>query len=154
MSAAMTILREHEQIASTGSKCPPIWVHSAFCVTAIVVMCLNLLYCHVSMTQATKDQHHTLISKARNRLSKLRNDSMARRGVLIIDAMLDEDIFYMATKHAPSSDRPEFLRILNRFLQRDQEGTGSSLVPDPYTFEPGLWSQVEDFDMWYYQMFG
>jgi hypothetical protein len=35
----MTILREHEQIFEEQKvECPPIWVHSALCVTAIVVI--------------------------------------------------------------------------------------------------------------------
>lgn len=156
VSAAMTILREHEQIAGRGFECPPIWLHSAFCVTAIVVICLNLLYCHHSMTSDAKLQHQTLINKARGRLGKCRNDTMARRGVLLIDAMLAEDVSDSATQDTPSStNRPEFLRILNRFVQRDQEGKQvQASMPDMHTSASLPYSQVDDFDTWYNQMFG
>lgn len=35
VSAAMTILREHENIALSGELC--LWTHTAFCVTATVI---------------------------------------------------------------------------------------------------------------------
>lgn len=157
ISAAMTILREHEQIASAGSDCPPIWVHSAFCVTAIVVICLNILYCHASMAQDTKEHYQTLIMKARTRLSRYSNNTMARRGVFLVDAMLDEDLLHMAThsRSETASRKPEFVRILDRFLQQDQQNLYShSSIAEPDTFEPNVGDQLEDFDTWYNQIFG
>ncbi|OAG06575.1 uncharacterized protein CC84DRAFT_1053897, partial [Paraphaeosphaeria sporulosa] len=91
VSAARTILREHDEISKAGPECPPIWIHSAFCVAAIVVICLELLYCHSTMSTERKDNYVQLIRGARQRLNLSNNDTMAHKGVHLVDAMLNEE---------------------------------------------------------------
>ncbi|RDI84230.1 hypothetical protein Vi05172_g5654 [Venturia inaequalis] len=157
ISAAMTILREHEQLCEADSGCPPIWVHSAFCVTAIVVICLNLLYCRSTMTSERKLHYEQLIRSAGTRLSLSKYDTMARRGVYLIDAMLDVEVPQSASQDQPIDDtgKAEFVSILNRFLEQDQQdtNTGASVLAFDET-QFGIENQLDDFDTWYHQMFG
>jgi hypothetical protein len=133
------------------------WVHSAFCVTAVVVICLNLLYCRASMTAERREHYEKLIRGAKARLSLTRNDTMARRGVFLIDAMLDEDLLCLATLNQANGDgtKAEFVRILHRFLQQDQQDPHmSTSVFHSDEFDHGVGDQLDDFDTWYNQMFG
>jgi hypothetical protein len=91
VSAAMTILREHE-LVDQDDQCWPLWVHSAFAVTAVVVLCLNIIYVDGDVVQSNCDletQRH-LVQKTRDRLATQNADSLARRGVYLIDVLLDE----------------------------------------------------------------
>ena len=70
VSAAMTILREHGELSASGSGCFSIWVHSAFCVTATVVLCLNILHAdkQLSFHVRSIEQQLDLVMSARKRL--------------------------------------------------------------------------------------
>ncbi|QDS68743.1 hypothetical protein FKW77_004632 [Venturia effusa] len=158
ISAAMTILREHEQLCESNFECPPIWVHSAFCVTAIVVICLHLLYCRSSMTSERRLHYEQLIRSAGTRLSLSKNDTMARRGVYLIDAMLDVELPKLTSRDQLIDDttgKAEFVRILNRFLEQDQQDacTNAPVLSLDET-QLAVENQLDDFDTWYHQMFG
>lgn len=148
VSAAMTILREHEELAVAGQECPPIWVHSAFCVTAVVVICLELLYCHASMAQQRKDQYVHLIRGARARLIASKYDTMARRGVYLVDAMLNDELYATATQDSSEdATRHKFVQILQRFIQLDQNEPPS--MPALEFNDSVIGEQFEDFDIWF-----
>ncbi|KAF1347179.1 hypothetical protein BDV97DRAFT_417380, partial [Delphinella strobiligena] len=86
VSAATTILREHKSLSDSTSKCIPIWSHSAFCITAVVVLCLDML--HGGIPRQSHEHQRSLVTQARARLLTHVTDTMARRGVHLIDAML------------------------------------------------------------------
>jgi hypothetical protein len=82
---------------------------------------------------------------------------MARRGVFLIDAMLDEDLEDVTTPAQASGDgtQVEFVRILHRFLQQEQhEKHTGNYFANPLELDQGVLNQLDDFDTWYHQMFG
>jgi hypothetical protein len=88
VAAAMTILREHEVIVREGDI--SIWTHTAFAITAAVIMCFEVNA--TSENQANIAQSHKdAIVAARTRLADRTNDVLAQRGVALIDAIFTAD---------------------------------------------------------------
>ncbi|RMJ03376.1 hypothetical protein CDV36_015100 [Fusarium kuroshium] len=85
-SAAMTILREHEAVFA--EKCTPLWTHSAFCVTAAIVLGLELLFRDAHMDQNAIKLRSTLANTA-VRLRGCKCDVIAARGAALIATMLN-----------------------------------------------------------------
>lgn len=109
------------------------------------------------MTLERRQHYEQLIRSAGARLSLSKDDTMARRGVFLIDAMLDEELPRLATRDQERDDvgKAEFVRILNRFLEQDQQDmhtAPSGLLLDES--ETVIENQLDDFDTWYQQMFG
>ncbi|CRL29299.1 Fungal transcriptional regulatory protein, N-terminal [Penicillium camemberti] len=89
VAAAMTILREHEVIIREGDI--SIWTHTAFAITAAVIMCFEVnatAETQVAIAQTHKDA----IVAARTRLADRTNDVLAQRGVALIDAIFTADV--------------------------------------------------------------
>ena len=91
VAAAFTILREHEQAIAEQSV--SIWTHSAFCITAAVVLGLELFH-RTDHTDDTAHTHRQMMTRAADRLRVRRCDAIAKRGALLIDTMLaaEEDL--------------------------------------------------------------
>ncbi|KAJ5496915.1 hypothetical protein N7463_008902 [Penicillium fimorum] len=88
VAAAMTILREHEVIVREGDI--SIWTHTAFAITAAVIMCFEVNA--TAENQAIIAQSHKdAIVAARTRLADRTNDVLAQRGVALIDAIFNSD---------------------------------------------------------------
>ncbi|KAJ5423855.1 Monooxygenase FAD-binding [Penicillium cf. griseofulvum] len=88
VAAAMTILREHEVIVREGDI--SIWTHTAFAITAAVIMCFEVKA--TAENQANIAQSHKdAIVAARTRLADRTNDVLAQRGVALIDAIFTAD---------------------------------------------------------------
>lgn len=153
VSAAMTILREHEEISMAGPECPPLWAHSAFCVAAIVVICLELLYCHASMTPVRRNHYLALIRAARARLSVSNHDTMARRGVYLVDAMLNEELYSVEGEGGSDEDaaRQKVTQILHRFLQLDRNPPedASAMLTSKSGDLLFIGERYDDFDDWF-----
>jgi hypothetical protein len=144
VSAAMTILREHQSITDSSPSCVPIWCHSAFCVTAVVVLCLNML--HGGLSRQSCEHQTSLVAQARVRLSAHTNDTMAKRGVHLIDAMLEGN--------SEMDGRMGLRRVFERFWALDQLGMHQQReesLSTPYEFACA--DQPEDFDAWFHQAF-
>lgn len=108
VAAAITILREHDKIVLEDDV--SIWTHSAFCVTAIIVLCLEMLYWRhaADETDGPKTQADTsslsaepdaaaqerlyekLVRSAKDRLAARQDDVLAERGVRLADIILSE----------------------------------------------------------------
>ncbi|CAK7219940.1 hypothetical protein SEUCBS140593_004064 [Sporothrix eucalyptigena] len=109
VAAATTILREHEQ--TIAEQTISIWTHSAFCVTAAVVLGLELFH----RTDHTDDTAHTyrqMMTRAADRLRNRRCDAIAKRGALLIDTLLaaEEDLvlrMMRTARTAPGSSTAE-----------------------------------------------
>ncbi len=102
VAAATTILREHEQAVS--EQAVSIWTHSAFCVTAAVVLGLELFH----RTDHTDDLAHSyrqMLLRAADRLRRRHADAIAERGALLIDTMLaaEEDLVLRMMRTARSA---------------------------------------------------
>lgn len=153
VSAAMTILREHE-LADQDDACVPLWVHSAFAVTAVVVLCLNMAFADGNVVQSSSNleaQRH-LIYKARDRLERQKADSLAWRGVYLIDVLLNESHITSGTSQASTINLDSVLSSFFKLEQHDQtrdqhvERLELNLHPDPQDETP-------DFDQWFSAIF-
>ncbi|KAL1303769.1 hypothetical protein AAFC00_007108 [Neodothiora populina] len=102
VAAAMTILREHAAIAASDDL--SIWTHTAFCITAAVILCFEVSYRIATSTNngaspqygqasgegnddADIETYRTAIQAARDRLLARREDVLASRGVTLIDVI-------------------------------------------------------------------
>ncbi|KAI7270852.1 hypothetical protein KC343_g1876 [Hortaea werneckii] len=161
VSAAMTILREHGELSVSGSGCFSIWVHSAFCVTATVVLCLNILHADKQIPPSLRsiEQQLDLVMSARARLESQRCDTMARRGVHLIDAMLEErDRLHFLSNSAGLSGQGEmsFDLIARKFFElqdsnSDRSVESSDSVVDTEGLSMAEWPQ--EFDAWFRSTF-
>ncbi|EXJ84212.1 hypothetical protein A1O3_04879 [Capronia epimyces CBS 606.96] len=107
VSAALTILREHENIVQAGEL--SLWTHTAFCITAAVILCFEIkntssspndrsspatiagqVRIEGSDAQTLSSHYRDRIQAARNRLADRKHDILARRGILLIKAILPE----------------------------------------------------------------
>lgn len=88
MSAASTILREHQNIFERGDL--SLWTHTAFCITAAVVLCFEINIARAQISEETFKTHHETIQAARLRLMTRKQDTLAQRGVFLINTILPE----------------------------------------------------------------
>ncbi|KAI7505082.1 hypothetical protein KC367_g781 [Hortaea werneckii] len=161
VSAAMTILREHGELSTSGSGCFSIWVHSAFCVTATVVLCLNILHANKQIPPSLRsiEQQLDLVMSARARLESQSCDVMARRGVHIIDAMLEERdrLRFVSTPSGVNrSGEMSFDRIARRFFELEDandDRTIESSGPVVDIEENSMTEWPQDFDVWFRSTF-
>ncbi|KAI6797360.1 hypothetical protein KC363_g6662 [Hortaea werneckii] len=161
VSAAMTILREHDELSRSGSGCFSIWVHSAFCVTATVVLCFNILHADRQIPPSLRsiEQQLELVMSARARLESQRCDVMARRGVHIINAMLEEGDrlrFQSTSSRVNSKGELSFDRIARRFFELQESNddrTMESSGPVVDIEENSMTEWPQEFDAWFRSTF-
>lgn len=120
VSAAMTILREHEAI--TKENTPSLWTHSAFCVTAAIVLGLELLFRDVHID----DEATTLRVALGNAACRLRDrkcDVIAERGAALIDTFIEiEEQLVVKVMRRPShgtSVRSFQVSLVNEILEKN-----------------------------------
>lgn len=157
--AAVTILREHQRIADEDDI--SIWTHSAFCVTAAMVLGLELLY--PRKDDASKIVHYRdLVIAAKERLDNRQSDVMASRGVRLINTILQEAT---GEGEVPGDNQEyrksvvDFRKVLARFLSLDDTlPVFNSDTPDLSQLagsDPDLrFPMLDDFDVWLNQLFG
>ncbi|KAL3472724.1 hypothetical protein BJX99DRAFT_262040 [Aspergillus californicus] len=150
IAAATTILREHQNIideaASSLSNYYPIWAHSAFCNAAVIVLGLYILFGKPSAS--TREQHIGLMLAARQRLLMQRSDQMAKKGVYLIDSMLEQQEGTEGRAVTPE-------RIFERFwalqsLDEDSGCVASDSVSSPIDASVA----PQDFTDWFNDVFG
>lgn len=166
VAAAMTILREHEVIVREGDL--SIWTHTAFAITAAVIMCFEVNATaenQVSIAQSHKDA----IVAARTRLAARVNDVLAQRGVALIDAIFTAD---SALGPAGSGSRMiDFGRILAKFstftrmnlgpdtpdtsVGRFSNSDSAEIINAHFTEMQPAWDTAQDidFDAWFNETF-
>ncbi|KAL3421608.1 serine carboxypeptidase [Phlyctema vagabunda] len=165
VSAAMTILREHQHI--TESDQISIWTHTAFCVTGAMVLGLELLYSQ----EEEQDQdgaitermsrYRSLLIAAQKRLDDRQGDIMAQRGARLIDTILEE--VHKIQSHARSCNRTHVLKsqepnsqqlprfdiiyIVARYLALDPLfSTSSEAKPNLMHGQTAQFTTIGDFD--------
>ncbi|KAB2572381.1 putative transcription factor lepB [Lasiodiplodia theobromae] len=170
VAAAITILREHEKIVLEDDV--SIWTHSAFCVTAIIVLCLEMLYCRHAAHEtdasthrpepdaATKERlYEELVRSAKDRLAGRQDDVLAERGVRLADLILSEaetrqamDVMAGPGDKESQIGVVNFGRIMARYVQQENMARGSSMgarEPDQFSFDglhPGCGPGEEGMD--------
>jgi len=149
----MTILREHE-LALQDDSCLPLWVHSAFAVTAVVVLCLNMSHADGNVVQSSSnlETQRSLIQKARDRLAMQKADSLARRGVYLIDVLLNGSHVALGTSQALELNLDD---ILSSFfeLERQDQTRGRDTERLELGLQPDLPDETPDFDQWFSAVF-
>ncbi|RDW75731.1 hypothetical protein BP5796_06552 [Coleophoma crateriformis] len=169
VSAAVTILRRHHEITIYDDV--SIWTHSAFCVTAILVLCLELLYRGSADMAAEPDDadklhmYHDLVNQARGSLSKRQGDIMATRGVRLIDTMLsaEQESMWQTNGNNETSTHPSsgvnFRKLVAQFLAQDRQaeinfGTDFGLPSGGLDMAEFYGPMDIDFDIWFKNVFG
>lgn len=150
----MTILREHE-LADQDEQCMPLWVHSAFAVTAVVVLCLNMTYADGNVVQSScnLETQRQLIQKARDRLTRQKADSLARRGVYLIDVLLEQSHNTPGTSQASSLNLDSILSSFFELEERDQTRGRHTEQREEPDLQPDPPNEIPDFDQWFSAVF-
>ncbi|PTU25114.1 hypothetical protein P175DRAFT_0426655, partial [Aspergillus ochraceoroseus IBT 24754] len=156
VAAAVTILREHETICNEGDFF--IWTHSAFCITAAIILCFEVSAAAADTPPSTgkeDDDYRAAILAARSRLAAQKSDVLAQRGVALIDT-----IFSSEARH-PELDfdriSADFLR-LNRLnaaplFMGVSDATSAELVYSSSTSSPDSLPVDVDFEPWFHDIF-
>jgi hypothetical protein len=138
VAAAMTILREHEVIVREGDV--SIWTHTAFAITAAVILCFEMnatAESQVEIAQSYRDAIHA----ARTRLAARTSDVLAQRGVALIDAIFTADTFMSNFGHRHKM--VDFAQILAKF----SSFTRLNLGPDTPETSLNRFSDVDPEDV-------
>ncbi|KZF26689.1 hypothetical protein L228DRAFT_279860 [Xylona heveae TC161] len=164
ISAAMTILREHEKITETDDI--SIWTHSAFCVTAAMILCLELMY-RQQYDDERGQLYRALVVAAKDRLAARRGDVLAQRGVTLIETILLEeatafdpsiaaDISAAPHGRKQSGRAVNFHNVMANFLVMNNAvfGKDHGNYPEQGDFADSLLGMNDDFNLWFDQIFG
>lgn len=98
LSAALTILKEYERIASTDVA--SIWVVPAFTISAAIIVVLDLLH-KVNLEDADHERRR-LVQAAVEFLDRDHNNFMAIRGVKLVRMLLEREL-ELRKRSSPSS---------------------------------------------------
>lgn len=152
----MTILREHENIALSGELC--LWTHTAFCITATVILCFEIIMGRSSISEDRYQMLKDLIRAARHRLERRNHDILARRGIFLISAIIPDldGAMEAATSNLGTIDLEE----ITRRFSSDWAFLGPELV-DPFvdqeqsniTGSHSLLPAENDFESWFSDVF-
>ncbi|KAJ5090484.1 hypothetical protein N7532_009168 [Penicillium argentinense] len=170
VAAAMTILREHETIVEEDDL--SIWTHSAFAITAAVILCFEVSSIVEEADNAKKDLYRDAVISARDRLALRHSDVLAQRGVALIDAIFISEGSSISAVELKPGKPIDFNRIFANFstlskmnpnadvddmsitklLGSTPEGSGSAgFDADEMAL---AWNQEEiDFDAWFNGVF-
>ncbi|KAJ5895396.1 hypothetical protein N7495_007087 [Penicillium taxi] len=176
VAAAMTILREHEIIVEEGE--PSIWTHTAFAITAAVILCFEINAVNENPEKKTVETYRAAIVAARDRLAARAGDVFAQRGVALINAIsISEQSAYYPSQPAqlyppqPAQHTSiDFHRVFANFSTLSKAAAipyMDEMTPGKFsdTISEGLpsgdmdemqlgWNQDEtDFDSWFKGIF-
>ena len=116
VAAAKTLLLAHEQIALTDDV--SIWTHTAFCVTAAIVLCLEILYRHREQNENSvsdpdlrhindpTSSHRALINRAKERLALREGDVLAERAAGMIESCLSMESSFPQDEQREEVENP------------------------------------------------
>lgn len=171
VAAATTILRQCEALALSGPVI--IWTHTAFSITACVVLSFEVLY-RLAYAKGEVAQIRALIATARVRLRNRSEDVLARRGALLIDVICREGPVlenkdHFGTPSSSSKSPVNLQKIIGSFIKaaREDDFVQRFVLPEE---DPGNISHTGDtseqqhsdmgfdvtlaeFDEWYEQTF-
>lgn len=171
VAAAMTILREHSEIHLADDL--SIWTHSAFCITAAVILCFEVSY-RLSTESGDVEALREAIQGARNRLVSRRNDVLASRGVTLIDVISLEETAFGNLREDEQVQEPKIIdlpRVVENFFAVNKVdaagfsgsasgGSGGAFWADNEVGGGeelmeglGAMADMHDFDEWYYNTF-
>lgn len=157
VAAAMTILREHEAIVEGDDL--SIWTHTAFAITAAVILCFE----GNALLKDPKNEkvkiYRQAVTAARERLASRICDVLAQRGVTLIDAISIAEGWSPVDTKRGSID---VNRIFANFSTLQRTHIFGQIPADSPDGLPGVdgeemqmaWTQEEvDFDSWFNEVF-
>lgn len=177
VSASMTILREHRNITESGEV--SLWTHTAFCITAALILCFEII-CdrgedHTGDLHSQRAIYSNAIDHARRYLTGRTGDVLAQRGVLLINAIFSGVPGAVAGVDGGGSEKTpatiSFAEIVSRFTldwaisglstEIQQNSAGSPVEPvlrgstavHSRDFSEGFAPDFEDFDAWFQHIF-
>lgn len=171
IAAATTILREHEAITQCDDL--SIWTHTAFCITAAVILCFEVLH-RGSVESPEVASHRDAIQAARDRLIARKDDVLASRGVTLIDVLSLEISSQADGPVAAAEDTSrgiDLSRVVSKFSaanasynkhgpsELDAEDCSWNMldfafeVDDHYMEDLSGLPSIGDFDEWYNKTF-
>ncbi|RFU29523.1 hypothetical protein B7463_g6816, partial [Scytalidium lignicola] len=179
VGAATTIVREYANIVAADHI--SLWTHTAYCVTASIVLCLQLLYPQNDLpdqnggekvTLAQIEQKYCdLVSTTRKHLANRRGDVIATRGVRLIDTILSVGGFgslgrisegvsigQSSSQDGAPNVHIDLREVVAQFLTEDQTKFDLSVERWDYTTNVELPLDMDvvdvDFDTWFEGVFG
>ena len=160
----MTILREHKAITHSGEL--SLWTHTAFCITAALILSFEVMCDEAESLKERRIIYVNNIRDARRRLAERVNDVLAKRGVLLIDAVCPEAdgaefILSGNTIRGANAATISFEEIVARLttdwailgLSTEIQASDTSLVSSQLTFNDAPASGFQEFDGWFNHMF-
>jgi hypothetical protein len=170
VAAAMTILREHEAIVEEDDL--SIWTHTAFAITAAVILCFEGNALVKDPNNVKVSIYREVVAAARDRLALRSSDVMAQRGVALIDAIsIAEGAGYNASNLNRGSSI-DVNRVFANFSTLSRSNLNVSAEDIIFGKIPGespevltgsvtdtdemqlAWNQEEvDFDSWFNEVF-
>lgn len=168
VAAAMTILREHETIVEEGDL--SIWTHTAFAITAGVILCFEMstILQDPAQDRSNVDMYRLAVIAARHRLAARTGDVLAQRGVALIDSILIAEQSYSDVPGMSSQTSIDFNRIIANFSTLSRASAipySDEMTPGKVSASDGMastdmnelqfpWNQEEiDFDRWFNGIF-
>ncbi|KAG7101679.1 Lactose regulatory protein LAC9 like [Verticillium longisporum] len=168
-AAAVTILREHERAASEDTVA--IWTQTAFCITAVIVLGLELLH-QSSHSSEAAIEYRQLLSKAGERLRKRACDVLAAKCATLIEVLLsvEEELVIKVMRMRDGTIEEKQREAIDELIA-SQDILAKFLDLDPvFGMRPMFWEspaaseawdpavlydveQFEDFDVWYNEVF-
>lgn len=146
VAAAMTILQQHEAV--TEEVTITLWTHSAFYVTAAMVLGLELLFREDHADDEARRLRSSL-SRTAQRLKSRRCDLIAERGVALIDTVLtiEEEVVIRVMRLSlhGTSIRNTQLDVVNEMIRNNE------IVTKFLALRPGT-AGMEIIDTEYLQM--
>lgn len=121
VAAAMTILQQHEAVSS--DKSIPLWTHSAFCVTAAMVIGLELLFRN-NHSDDEAGRYRAYLTGTAQRLKSRKCDLIAERGVALIETVLalEEEVVLrvMRLSSQRSSEKGTQLDVVTQMVEGNE----------------------------------
>jgi hypothetical protein len=151
VSAARSILDECAAVANTNA--PSLWTHSAFCITGIMVVGLELLFRDIH-TDDEASRLRAALNDTAVRLRTRKCDVIAERGVTLIDTFLEMEeqlvIKVMRLSLHGASARTVQLRLVNEIIEKsDIVAKFLALSPEKAGAQSARTDpQVENWEQW------
>jgi hypothetical protein len=155
ISAAMTILRELKGLTDNGDVF--LWTHSAFCVTAALILSFEIAHYRVEQEESCS-VYSNAVEEALQFLASREQDVMAQRGVFLIKAILSTSSIihdFSAVSNIDEAESVSFEGIVFRFaVDLTDLGFLTQPVDSPQILhqqEPGYLStyEIEEFETWF-----
>lgn len=152
VAAAKTILRHHAR--TIEKEHVSIWTHSAFCITATIVLGLEMFH-RTNHQDEDAVSYRTLIIEAKDRLSARVGDVVAERGAALIATILRVEHETFLANRLPGN--VDFWAVIDDFLSRHHPSfavdTGGA-VEVGASYQQPYDIHFDYLDTWFNQAFG